>query len=172
MSALAGICKFDPREPVGADELTALAKGIDYVGPDVHGDFIDGHFGMVHRALFTTPQDHKETQPLIRHGCALTWDGRLDNRDELMNACGVHPTETVSDAEVVLNAYKKWGYEVFAMLEGDWALAIYDYESYSIAWTIVRCRGARLWSPWCATASRVFIWTWRILQDSFIRYRP
>jgi asparagine synthase (glutamine-hydrolysing) len=132
MSALAGICKFDPREPVGADELTALAKGIDYVGPDVHGDFIDGHFGMVHRALFTTPQDHKETQPLIRHGCALTWDGRLDNRDELMNACGVHPTETVSDAEVVLNAYKKWGYEVFAMLEGDWALAIYDYDTHGL----------------------------------------
>lgn len=126
MSVLAGIFKFDPRDLVRADELAELTYGIERLGPDGGQDLIDHHIGLAYRAFHTTPESHRELQPLVRHGCILTWDGRLDNREELRERAksGLDPDAT--DVELVLAAYQTLGTSCFQELIGDWALALWD----------------------------------------------
>ncbi len=57
------------------------------------------------------------------------FDGRLDNRRELADACGLRipgPDDTLTDAALVLAAYDRWGDEFAARLNGDFAVAVFD----------------------------------------------
>jgi len=56
----------------------------------------------------------------------LIWDGRLDNRPELISKLREQIGTDASDADVVAACYRSWVLECFAALLGDWALAIWD----------------------------------------------
>ena len=59
------------------------------------------------------------------------FDGRLDNRRELAEACGLRipgPDDQISDAAVVLAAYQHFGDDFAGRLTGDFALAVCDVE--------------------------------------------
>jgi asparagine synthase (glutamine-hydrolysing) len=80
--------------------------------------------------LRTTPESLHETQPVISADGSrvLVWDGRLDNREELLralDAAGVVPRD-VSDAELVLQCHGVWGQECPKHLIGDFAFAVWD----------------------------------------------
>jgi asparagine synthase (glutamine-hydrolysing) len=127
MSALAGIFKFDPRERIDPSSLARLTAGIDRIGPDGGGEYIEQSVALGYRAFHTTPESHLEQQPLQVEDVALTWDGRLDNREEIQKQVdrrylGDRPT----DLELVLAAYQRWGTRCFAELMGDWAMALWD----------------------------------------------
>ncbi|MDQ3661536.1 MAG: asparagine synthase-related protein, partial [Actinomycetota bacterium] len=56
-------------------------------------------------------------------------DARIDNREELVRTLwgGSHlPDEPPTDAELILEAYRRWGEECPARLIGDFAFAIWD----------------------------------------------
>ena len=125
MSALAGIFKFDPRDHMGRNELTKLACEINRIGPDGGRELLDQGLGMAYRAFHTTGESHLESQPLVRRGCILTWDGRLDNREEIRSRVDQEFGET-TDIDLVFAAYEKWGTSGFAELVGDWAIALWD----------------------------------------------
>lgn len=57
---------------------------------------------------------------------AIRFDGRLDNRKELMNRLRDASPGGTSDAALALAAYRKWGGEGFLHLIGDWSLALWD----------------------------------------------
>lgn len=126
MSALAGIFKFDPRVSVVQAELAELAAGIDRVGPDGGGEHLAANLGMAYRAFHTTPESHFESQPLVRDGCILAWDGRLDNREEIRTRVGRKYEWMPTDLDVIFAAYQEWGSGCFAELLGDWVLALWD----------------------------------------------
>ena len=126
MSALTGIFKFDPRDRVNQRDLMELARGIDRTGPDGGTEFLAHNLGMAYRAFHTTPESNCEVQPLMRHGCIVTWDGRLDNRDEIRTRLNWTFDEVPSDLDLVLAAYKEWGRNCLAEFIGDWALALWD----------------------------------------------
>jgi asparagine synthase (glutamine-hydrolysing) len=126
MSAMAGIFKFHPRDRVSTEELINLANGIDRVGPDGGRDHFGANVGMSYRAFHTTPESHFESQPLLRDGCILTWDGRLDNREEIRAMVSHKYEDEPTDLDLVFAAYKEWGTGGFAQLIGDWALALWD----------------------------------------------
>jgi asparagine synthase (glutamine-hydrolysing) len=126
MSALAGIFRFDPRDRVNMSNLMDLAQGIDRIGPDGGSEHLAANVGMAYRAFHTTPESHFEVQPLVRRGCVLTWDGRLDNRDEIRARINGRYDGTPTDVDLVFAAYEEWGTGCFAELIGDWALALWD----------------------------------------------
>lgn len=126
MSALAGIFKFNPSDRVDHEELMDLARGIDRIGPDGGAEHVTRSLGMVYRAFHTTPKAQFEVQPLVRRGSVLTWDGRLDNREEICSRVGRGDGEALTDADLVFAAYEEWGTGCFAELIGDWALALWD----------------------------------------------
>lgn len=59
-------------------------------------------------------------------GFAISFDGRVDNREELTAALGV---ERTSDMALLLAAYRHFGVSLPVRLRGDFALAIWDPEA-------------------------------------------
>jgi asparagine synthase (glutamine-hydrolysing) len=86
------------------------------------------NLGMMFCSFHTTTESKQERQPMGNmEGMLLTWDGRLDNRGDLMRRIGGLQTgESASDASIVLRAYELWGVNSFREFLGDWALAIWD----------------------------------------------
>jgi asparagine synthase (glutamine-hydrolysing) len=86
--------------------------------------------GLAHEHFWINPQETGELQPLVDpgNGCVLTCSARLDNRPELMHEMGLAGPDAslLSDAELILRAYGRWGIECANYLLGDFALVIWD----------------------------------------------
>lgn len=65
---------------------------------------------------------------------ALVWDGRLDNRDELlaMLRADDETRHDSPDAAIVYRAYRRWGGECVERMIGDFAFAIWDAETRTL----------------------------------------
>jgi asparagine synthase (glutamine-hydrolysing) len=91
--------------------------------------WIDGPVGLACQLLRVTPESEKETQPLVNSsGTVLVFDGRLDNREDLL--VGLNDSHRVSssspDPALVLIAYEAFGERLPERLVGDFALAVFD----------------------------------------------
>ncbi len=64
-------------------------------------------------------------QPFVDGDLAITADVRLDNRDELLAALGL-ADRSMSDAALVLAAYRRWATDCPSRLLGDFAFALWD----------------------------------------------
>ena len=130
MSALGGIFNFGNNPPpVDRAMLTALGNRLSVRGPDGGDDACNAHVGMTYLAYHTTHESQFEVQPVVSSdGHMLTWDGRLDNRDDLIIELFTGPRgeRIITDAELVLAAYSRWGRKCFARLVGDFGLALWD----------------------------------------------
>ena len=125
MSGIAGIYSADGR-PVDLNMLERMTDLMSARGPDGVDHWNGVGVALGHRMLRATPESRQEAQPLRDDagGLSLTFDGRLDNRDELIELLGALRDQT--DAELVLRAYQKWGEQCPEKLLGDFAFAISD----------------------------------------------
>lgn len=129
MSAQAGIFYFD-RRPIDPELPKQLSASIAEYGPDGCGQHVGPGLVMVHRALHVTPEDPLERQPHVsKRGNVMTWDGRLDNRDDLLLQLWRDLEEDRTDVALAMAIYEKWGAEGFSRLIGDWSLAIWETET-------------------------------------------
>ncbi len=129
MSAIAGIYYLDGRR-VKPEDLDRMLEKLAHRGQDAAGVWHEGPAGLAHRMLWTTPESLGETLPLQnrRGDRVLTADARLDNREELINELGFpgQPAKDISDSQLILSAYEKWGEECPNKLLGDFAFAVWD----------------------------------------------
>ena len=130
MSALAGILNFgNDAAPVPEHELTKLGVALDSRGPDGGVDLISRNIGMTYRAFHTNRESRLEVQPhLTSHGHMLTWNGRLDNREDLIRELrsNLPHNSATPDLMIVIAAYLEWGKKCFNRLVGDFCLALWD----------------------------------------------
>jgi len=128
VSALAGILNFgNDAAPVAEHELAKLGVALDSRGPDGGFDLISGNVGMSYRAFHTNRESRLEVQPhLTTDGHMLAWNGRLDNRDDLIRELNLRHRTTIPDLMIVIAAYLKWEKECFTRLVGDFCLALWD----------------------------------------------
>jgi asparagine synthase (glutamine-hydrolysing) len=135
MSAIAGIVDFGGR-PVDQQTITAMTDAMAHRGPDGAGRWLRGPVALGHRTLRSTPESPYEAQPLSDEGehIFLTFDGRLDNRDELaaMLASENLTLREDTDAEIVLRAYQAWGESCPTRFLGDFAFAIWDDRNHKL----------------------------------------
>lgn len=129
MSAVAGIYNLDGR-PVESTVLEQMVASLAHRGPDGAGVWRSGSVGLGHRMLWTTPESLGERLPLVNRGgdLAITADARIDNRDELIHLLGLSGRSAgeISDSELILDAYKRWGERCPERLLGDFSFAIWD----------------------------------------------
>lgn len=126
MSVQAGIWNIDGR-PICQDGLERIYSTASEFGPDGKSVFVHGEIGMIYRPLFTTSESRLERQPHVSPaGAAITWDGRLDNREELMSRLSLSRDDDTTDVAIVAAAFGRWGTSCFAHLVGDWALVIWE----------------------------------------------
>jgi asparagine synthase (glutamine-hydrolysing) len=131
MSALGGILNFGNNPPPVNERLLAdLGKALDSHGPDGGLEVAVANIGMTSRAFHTTQESHLEVQPLLTsQGHILAWNGRLDNRDQLIRELCDDLQDsplTITDLEIAMAAYLKWGRGCFVRLIGDFCLTLWD----------------------------------------------
>jgi asparagine synthase (glutamine-hydrolysing) len=129
MSGIAGIWYLDGRH-VEAVKLDQMVDCLAERGPDGSGAWRAGSVGLGHRMLWTTPESLHDHQPLVSQDgeLAVTADVRIDNRKELMALFDLKESESspITDSELILAAYEKWGEGCANKLIGDFAFAIWD----------------------------------------------
>jgi asparagine synthase (glutamine-hydrolysing) len=120
-------------KPVDLDYLEKVKSVIAPYGPDGAGSCIKAGIAILYGAFYTTKESRRETQPHITApGLIITWDGRLDNRQELIRELPKVLTINSTDVSIVAAAYEEWGSDCFAKLIGDWAVSIWDANSRSL----------------------------------------
>jgi asparagine synthase (glutamine-hydrolysing) len=125
MSAQAGILSFDGK-PVDEGSFEKLTLAIEHCGPDGGDIYINGSIGMTYSAFHTTPESRLERQPYVTDwGDVITWDGRLDNRDDLIRQLSEEPTANRTDVSIIAAAFRRWGTDCFRRIIGDWAVSIW-----------------------------------------------
>lgn len=113
--------------PVAPDLIERAERLLAPYGPDRGGFYIKDSVGILYRAFYTTKESRTETQPyLASTGWVFTWDGRLDNREELVEELREALTTSAPDVAIVAAAYEAWGTRCFSKLMGDWALSLWN----------------------------------------------
>jgi len=169
---MAGMWNFDGR-PVDREFLGKLGESIDQYGPDGGGEYlynlagaphavywagnndaakqgnqlameVRGSVAMIYRAFHTNKESRLEQQPYVsKRGNVMTWDGRLDNRQELTRALSYELSTEHSrtligsatghtDVAIVMAAWEAWGTECFKKLIGDYSLAVWEPNSRTL----------------------------------------
>lgn len=126
MSGITGIFRLDGA-PVSQEVLGRMTDAMKHRGPDGSACWAEGNLGFGHTLFCTTPESLNERQPLVDDaaGLALVWDGRIDNREELFGALDSRPAD-VTDSQLALRAYEKWGTDFLPRILGDFALGLWD----------------------------------------------
>jgi asparagine synthase (glutamine-hydrolysing) len=120
-------------KPIDQDYLAKVKPVIAPYGPDDEGAYAASDLSILYRAFHTTKESRLETQPYVSEsGAVFTWDGRLDNRSELIRSLGDILTVNATDVSVVAAAYEQWSTKCFAKFLGDWAVSIWDVRSRSL----------------------------------------
>lgn len=133
MSAICGILSLSDAAP-GREWLVRMMAALEPHGPDGSGQWFDEAAGLGHQMMFITPESLEEQQPLhhAESRISITFDGRLDNREELMPALGLSPSQPVPDSKLLLLAYQRWGSACPEQLVGEFAFALWDAREHQL----------------------------------------
>jgi asparagine synthase (glutamine-hydrolysing) len=134
LCGIAGI--LDPARRLGIDGLRSVVEDMSarlaHRGPDDRGSWVspDGLCGLSHRRLTVIDTSAAGRQPMSdRAGaCVISYNGEIYNFRELrteLAASGARFT-TQSDTEVLVEAFARFGRDVYAKLEGMFAFAAFD----------------------------------------------
>ncbi|WP_316783583.1 asparagine synthase (glutamine-hydrolyzing) [Pedobacter frigiditerrae] len=132
---MSGITGFiDHNHKINEIDLAQSSATLLHRGGNGNGLIFDqkDHYtlGIAHQRLATVDLSKKASQPFTSN-CgkySITLDGTIFNYLELREALIKYGVifSTLSDTEVILEGYKKWGYSCFEMLDGSFAFAIID----------------------------------------------
>lgn len=129
MSGIVGLWHFDGR-PADRHRIAGMTETLSHRGPDAQGIWREGSVGLGHRKIEVTPESTADAQPRTWHeeGLAITADARIDNRDDLIGTLRLKEriASPITDSEVILGAYEKWGASCPEHLVGAYAFVIWD----------------------------------------------
>jgi asparagine synthase (glutamine-hydrolysing) len=120
-------------EPLPPQYASKIQPLLAPYGPDGMSSCTHGGVSILYGAFHSTSEARRESQPQVtKSGAVVTWDGRLDNRAELVDALRDDASMASSDDAIVRAAYERWGTACFAKLVGDWALSIWNPRDRSL----------------------------------------
>jgi len=158
------------KQPIDPQAFERVMGRLSHRGPDGRDDIQIGSVRMGHWHFWTTPEEVGERQPLSLPGTPFTlvFDGRLDNRPEVLSELGIDPVagNSLSDAALTLRAFARWGQACFEHFVGEFAAVIYDQQhdevlcardqlgDRSLFYTIQGSRVVITSEPWAAAGGR------------------
>jgi hypothetical protein len=132
MAAHAGIYYSDSR-PVSRPVIDALRNVNRVLGPDRFGLYTTDGLAMLSFALHFDRLSECEQQPIHTiPGSVLTWDGRLDNREDFIVRLPTVLADDHTDATLMAAAVQKWQNDALQMALGDWSLAFWNERNHSL----------------------------------------
>jgi asparagine synthase (glutamine-hydrolysing) len=129
MCGIAGVIAIK-NSLINESVVLKMTDVIKHRGPDSCGEYINTDCTVVfgHRRLSILDLSEFGSQPMEFNESVITYNGEIYNyielRDELVKLGNSFYTNT--DTEVILAAYKEWGYSCIERFNGMWAFAIYD----------------------------------------------
>ncbi len=135
MCGIAGLFARDPQAQVDRPVLTRMRDALSHRGPDGAGLWSADGVGLAHRRLSIIDV---EGSPQPMHSpdgrAVITFNGEIYNYRELRHELAQlgHPFATEGDTEVILAAWREWGADCLARLNGMFAFAIYDRAARSL----------------------------------------
>jgi len=129
MCGIAGILHQDQTRRVDRDALRRMTRALSHRGPDGEGYHEDGNIGLGHRRLAIIDLATGSQPMYSRDGdVVVVFNGEIYNYVELrkdLSRLG-YDFVTTSDTEVIIAAYKQWGFDCQEKFNGMWALALWD----------------------------------------------
>lgn len=128
MSGIMGIL-YPDQKPIDPNLLENMLDTLAHRGLDRADLWYENAVGLAHRMTCTTPESLTEKLPYrdCLAGLTITADARLDNRSELISWLGLTEASFhITDSQIILKAYQKWGRDCPQKLLGDFAFAIWD----------------------------------------------
>ncbi|HEX4348552.1 MAG TPA: asparagine synthase-related protein [Vicinamibacterales bacterium] len=125
MSGIPGLFNRSGR-PADAAVIGRMIAAAPHRGRDHARCWTSGPVAIGYQPFLRLPED--VVQPVVAGTSAIAFDGRIDNRTELLPELfsGVALFRTPSDAELALAAYEQWGVTSVSRLLGDFAYVIWD----------------------------------------------
>lgn len=135
---MCGICGiiYNNQQPVQESTLLQMMQIMKHRGPDDRGVFLDKNLGLGFVRLSVIDLSLAGHQPKVSSdgNYVIVFNGEIFNYIELREELfyeGVS-CETMSDTEVLLNAYIHWGEECINRFNGMWAFAIYNRKDQTL----------------------------------------
>lgn len=115
--------------------LERMTAALRHRGPDDSGTFFDEkkEVGLGHARLSILDLTSAGHQPMwsAEGDIAVVFNGEIYNHVELRREIAEHghfAYKSSSDTETIVYAYKVWGEQCFARMEGMFAIAVYDFK--------------------------------------------
>ena len=129
MCGICGLAYRDPRRQPVVGTLRRMADTIRHRGPDDEGIEVLGQVGLAHRRLSIIDLSDAGHQPMCNEDGTvwIAYNGEVYNFEDLRKQLvGKHDFRSHTDTEVLLHLYEERGPEMVDLLDGMFALAIYD----------------------------------------------
>jgi len=148
MTPIAGVWNRDGRA-ADLPLLGRMGSALLHRGPN-RSPWYHNAVGFVSHTGVVTSRSADERQPITGdEQTTLIFDGRLDNREELLSMLSVPRFKSaLSDSDLVLAAYQRWGTECFSRVEGEFAIAVFDgpRQQLTLARDPIGCRPLYYWT--------------------------
>ncbi|KEZ50321.1 asparagine synthase-related protein [Metabacillus indicus] len=129
MSAIAGIYHFN-NNSINNDQINLMMNAFQHFPSNSSRVLVKNHLFMGCHAQWITPESVGEVLPYYDSDkkLAITADAIIDNRQELFDLLMVDKINRISmtDSEIILLAYEKWGGNAPKYLIGEFAFLIWD----------------------------------------------
>lgn len=130
MCGIAGIVNLSENQPVDKNELLAMCNSMLYRGPDDGGVYVKQNIGLGNRRLAIIDLSPAGHQPMSNEDGSIwiTFNGEIYNFPKLRAVLENkgHQFRSNTDTEVIIHAYEEYGPKCLEMLNGMFALAIWD----------------------------------------------
>lgn len=127
MSAIFGIIKKQTAL-VSADEMAKMSRAIPHRAPEGSRYIVQNNAGIGFCKMVIYAAQLDEVQPYENDGFIVAADFRIDNKSRLVTILQLsrEERESISDAALLLKAYQLKGLKLLDILEGEFAIAIWD----------------------------------------------
>ena len=131
MSVVFGIFNRN-KKSVGESTVQVMNNALSYWEADDKGNWSEGSVFLGHRMLWNAPESKQEHLPHTispdNQTLVITIDARLDNRETLAEQLEMRdiPLGKITDSDLILAAYQKWGEACPKYLLGDFVFVIWD----------------------------------------------
>jgi asparagine synthase (glutamine-hydrolysing) len=140
MCGIAGVYKFDLESDVDSERLSRMGESIKHRGPDSIGIYVFKNVGFVHTRLSILDLSENGNQPMASDDkrYIIVYNGEVYNFNELRSHLleDDRKFKSTSDTEVILKLFGMYGVNSFKLLNGMFAISIYD----TIANKLFLCR--------------------------------
>ena len=116
------------------DMLVHMNNAVMHRGPDASGIFAEENIGLGHRRLSIIDLSDDGRQPMTSASGRYTivYNGEIYNYKTLKATHRKYPFRTDTDTEVILALLDEYGTQAFGMLDGMFAIAIWDREKQQL----------------------------------------